>query len=68
MQHLTGAESGLLDARLSREAVISLERLEVELNKRAEQQRAQGTRTGATEASPEKYRDAVAEYFKKLSK
>ncbi len=68
MQHLTGGEAGLLDARLSREAVVSLERLEVELNKRAAQQRAEGTRTGATEATPEKYRDAVAEYFKKLSK
>ena len=68
MQHLTGAEAGLLDARISREAVVSLERLEIELNKRALQQHSEGTRTGATEASPEKYRDAVAEYFKKLSK
>lgn len=68
MQHLTGAEAGLLNARLSRDALISLERLEVELSKRAAEQHAQGTRTGATEASPEKYRDAVAEYFKKLSK
>lgn len=68
MQHLTGAQAGLLDARLSREAVVSLERLEIELNKRALQHQSEGTRTGATEASPEKYRDAVAEYFKKLSK
>ena len=68
MQHLTGAQDGLLDGRLSRAAAVSLERLEVELNKRVIQQRPEGARTGAPEASPEKYRDAVAEYFKKLSK
>lgn len=68
MQHLTGAQAGLLDARLSREALVSLERLEVELNKRALEQRSTGTRTAAPEQSPEQYRDAVAEYFKKLSK
>lgn len=68
LQHLTGAEAGLLDARLSREAMVSLERLEVELNKRASEERKDGTRTGAPEASPEKYRDSVAQYFKKLSK
>ncbi len=68
MQHLTGAQDGLLDGRISRAAVVSLERLEVELNKRAVQQKPEGARTGAPEVSPEKYRDAVAEYFKKLSK
>ncbi len=68
LQHLTGAEAGLLDSRISQDAVISLERLEVELSKRVGQQQAQGARSGAPEGSPEKYRDAVAEYFKKLSK
>lgn len=68
MQHLTGAEAGLLDARLSHNALVSLERLEVELGKRAAQERAEGTRTGAAETAPEKYRGAVAEYFRKLSK
>jgi hypothetical protein len=68
LRHLTGAQDGLLDARISLDAVTSLERLEVELNKRAAQKQAPGARTGAAELSPEKYRDAVAEYFKKLSK
>jgi hypothetical protein len=68
LRHLTGAQDGLLDARISQDAVTSLERLEVELNKRTGQQHAEGARTGAPESSPEKYRDAVAEYFKKLSK
>ncbi len=68
LRHLTGAQAGLLDSRISRDAVTSIERLEVELNKRAAAEQAQGARTGAPESSPEKYRQAVAEYFKKLSK
>jgi hypothetical protein len=67
MQHLTGAQAGLLDARINQDAFLSLQRLEVELNRRVTQQEAGGTRTGAREESPEKYRDAVAGYFKKLS-
>ena len=67
MQHLTGAQAGLLDQRIGRDAFLSLQRLEVELNKRVAQQGAGGTRTGAREESPEKYREAVAGYFKKLS-
>jgi len=67
LQHLTGAAPGVLDATIGQDAVASLERLEVELSKRAGQQ-ATGARTGAPESSPEQYRDAVAEYFKKLSK
>jgi hypothetical protein len=67
MQHLTGAQMGLLDTRISRDAFLSLQRLEVELNKRVAQQGAGGTRTSAREESPEKYRGAVAGYFKKLS-
>lgn len=67
LYHLTGAEAGLLDSRISRDAAAKLERLEIELNKRMAQQQAEGARTGAPESSPEQYRDAVAEYFKKLS-
>ncbi len=67
LQHLTGAQAGLLDARIGQDALLSLQRLEVELNKRVTQQESGGTRTGAREESPEKYRDAVAGYFKKLS-
>jgi hypothetical protein len=67
LHHLTGAQAGLLDARINRDAVASLERLEMELSKRAALAQAQGARTGATETAPEKYREAVSEYFKKLS-
>ena len=67
LQHLTGAQDGLLEARISRDALTSLQRLEVELGKRLAQQQNEGTRTGAREDSPEKYHDAVAGYFRKLS-
>ncbi|MBV9296361.1 MAG: hypothetical protein JO145_12385 [Acidobacteriaceae bacterium] len=68
LRHLTGSTPGVLDATITRDTVASLEKLELELNKRVGQQQSTGARTGAPEPSPEKYRDAVAEYFKKLSK
>jgi hypothetical protein len=61
------AQSGLLDARIGEDAVASLERLELELIRRAGLQQA-GARTGAPEPAPEKYRDALAQYFRTLSK
>lgn len=61
------ADPRLLDSAISQDAVTQLERLEVELGRRLGEQGVGGARTGAPEASPEKYRDAVAEYFKKLS-
>lgn len=67
LHHLTAAQDGLLDARLSQNALSSLERLEVELSKRVGQDGPAGTRTGAQESSPEKYREAVAGYFRRLS-
>jgi hypothetical protein len=60
------AQSGLLDVRLNNTAVISLERLELELARRMSQKA--GARTSAPENVPEGYRDAVATYFKALSK
>jgi transcriptional regulator of heat shock response len=61
------ADPRLLDSAISQDAVTQLERLEVELGRRLGEQGAGGARSGAPEPSPEKYRDAVAEYFKKLS-
>ena len=61
------ADPRLLDSAISQDAVTQLERLEVELGRRLGEQGAGGARSGTPEASPEKYRDAVAEYFKKLS-
>jgi len=67
LHHLTGAQAGLLDSRINGDATTSLERLEAELSKRVAAQNSGGARTGAAEKSPEQYRDAVAEYFKRLS-
>jgi hypothetical protein len=60
------AQSGLLDARLASNAMLSLERLELELTRRLTQKA--GARMGAPENVPESYRDAVATYFRTLSK
>jgi hypothetical protein len=61
------ADPSVLQTTIGDDAVTHLERLEVELNKRLGEQQATGARSGTPEPSPEKYRDAVAEYFKKLS-
>jgi hypothetical protein len=59
-------QAGLLDARLNNNALISLERLEVELSRRMGQKA--GARSDAPENVPESYREAVATYFRTLSK
>jgi hypothetical protein len=62
------ADPKLLQSAIGQDAVSHLQRLELELSRRlGEPPAALGARTGAAEPSPEKYRDAVAEYFKKLS-
>ncbi len=61
------ADPGVLQATIGQDAVASLERLEAELSRRLGEQQAQGARSGAPETAAPKYRDAVAEYFKKLS-
>ncbi|MBV9267069.1 MAG: hypothetical protein JO061_12945, partial [Acidobacteriaceae bacterium] len=67
LQHVQG-QDGLLDARISANAARSLERLEAELERRLGEQGSSSARTGAREDAPEAYRDAVAEYFRRLSK
>ncbi len=65
---LLGADPNRLQSTIGEDAVSRLERLEVELARRAgELQQLDGARLRAPEESPEKYRDAVAEYFRKLS-
>jgi hypothetical protein len=67
LNRMYGARSGLLDSRISHEVLPSLERLEVELSRRVGNE-GENARTAASESAPEKYRDAVAEYFKRLSR
>jgi hypothetical protein len=60
-------QAGLLDARINDDAITSLERLEMELTRRVGEADS-GARTTGSEPVPEGYRNAVAEYFKRLSK
>ena len=64
LHHLTGAQAGLLDARISRDALSSLERLEMELSKRAGQAQAQGARTGVQKARPR----SIAKPYRSISR
>jgi hypothetical protein len=65
---LLHADPNILQTTIGQDAVSRLERLEVELARRTgELQQLNGARLHAPEDSPEKYRDAVAEYFRKLS-
>lgn len=61
------ADPQVLQATISQDAVASLERLEAELSRRLGEQQGPGARSGAAELPAEKYRDAVADYFRKLS-
>jgi hypothetical protein len=65
--HLYHADPNVLRAAINEDAVANLERLELELNQRVNNRGIEGARTGAPEVAPQKYRNAVADYFKKLS-
>jgi hypothetical protein len=57
-----------LQNRLNREVLPNLEALELQLRKQAEQADGDQVRSGTTDKVPPGYVDAVAEYFRKLSK
>ena len=57
-----------LQNRLNREVLPNLEALELQLRRQAEIQDGGQVRSGATDKVPAGYVDAVAEYFRKLSK
>ena len=57
-----------LQNRLNREILPNLEALEVQLRRQADQEGGDQVRSGTTDRVPAGYVDAVAEYFRKLSK
>ncbi len=57
-----------LQNRLNRTVLPNLEALELQLRKQAEQADGDQVRSGSTDRVPAGYVDAVAEYFRKLSK
>jgi hypothetical protein len=60
--------SSELDARISREILPKLEALEVQLRRQAAEQESGQVRSGGADRVPAGFTDAVAEYFRKLSK
>ncbi len=66
LERLNMAEPGLLAARLNQELLPALERLEIEVKRQADQD-GNAARSAKPENAPDGYRDAVAEYFRKLS-
>jgi hypothetical protein len=64
-----GATAGPeLQNRINREVLPNLEALEVQLRRQLEEQNGGQVRSGASDKVPSGYVDAVAEYFRKLSK
>ena len=57
-----------LQQRLNREVLPNLEALEVKLRRQVEEQGGGQVKSGATDKVPPGFSDAVAEYFRKLSK
>ncbi len=57
-----------LQQRLNREVLPNLEALEVKLRRQKEEQGGGQVKSGATDKVPAGFSDAVAEYFRKLSK
>jgi hypothetical protein len=66
LQDLQGADPSELAARLNREVLPTLQRLEVDLKRQGKMPPDAG-RVAAPEPTPANYADSVAEYFKKLS-
>jgi len=65
LQRLGQADPGVLAARLNQEVLPAIERLEVQLKRQAGNDSAHATKP---DPAPAPYRDAVAEYFRRLSK
>jgi hypothetical protein len=64
----SSGDPGELAARLNRELLPEIERIEVELRRKLDIRLAENVRTATPENAPEGYADAVAEYFRRLSK
>lgn len=64
-----GASQGPeLGARLDRQVLPNIEQLELVLRRKLEEQNGGQVRSGASDRVPPGYGEAVAEYFRKLSK
>jgi hypothetical protein len=66
--NLANANDKELADRIAREVLPELQRLELQLRRELDEKNAGQVRTGGTDQVPTGYADAVAEYFRKLSK
>lgn len=57
-----------LDERLSRQAIPTIEQLELALRRKVEEQKSGQVRNAGAEPAPPGYADKVAEYFRRLSR
>jgi hypothetical protein len=64
-----GSVSGKeLDDRLSRQVLPNIEQLELLLRRKVEEKKGSQVRSGAADKVPPGYSDAVADYFRRLSR
>ena len=68
LQQLNYLNEGELAGRLSRQVLPELERLELEIRRKLDENGGDQVRSAGTETIPSGYADAVAEYFRRLSK
>ena len=59
---------GELSQRIGREVLPQMERLELQLRRKLDEQNADQVRSAGSERVPPGYAEAIAEYFRKLSK
>jgi hypothetical protein len=57
-----------LSGRIGREVLPEMERLELELRRKLDEKNADQVRSAGSETIPQGYSDAIADYFRKLSK
>jgi hypothetical protein len=62
------ASDPVLQQRIQSTVLPAIEQLEMQLRRKLEGKDAGQVRTSATEKAPQGYADAVAEYFRKLSR
>ena len=62
------ANDSELSQRISREVIPQMERLELELRRQLDEKNSDQVRSAGAEHVPAGYSDAIAEYFRKLSK
>jgi hypothetical protein len=62
------SNDGELSQRLSHEVLPEMERLELELRRKLDEKTSDQVRSAGAETVPPGYSDAVADYFRKLSK